>query len=52
MNGPLGKCFPHHGDFAEDEITPVDGEGVAILPGVRKCGRQDCVNVEHIERVL
>ena len=52
MNGTMGKCFPWHGDFAEDEVTPVDDEGVAILPGVRKCGKQDCVNSEHIERVL
>ena len=52
VNGTMGKCFPWHGDFAEDEVTPVDAEGVAILPGTRKCGKQDCVNSEHIERVL
>ena len=52
MNGPLGKCHPHHGDFDVDEVTPVDEFGVAMLPGRRKCGRQDCINVEHIEREL
>jgi len=52
VNGAFGKCHPWHGDFAEDEVTPVDIEGVAILPGKRKCGKQDCVNIEHIERVL
>lgn len=31
-------------------MTPVDVEGVAVLPGRRKCGRQDCVNVDHVER--
>jgi hypothetical protein len=25
---------------------------VAVLPGERKCGKQDCINVDHVERVL
>lgn len=49
VNGPLGKCQPWHGDFAGDELTPVDEDGVVVLPGVRKCGRKDCVNSDHIE---
>ena len=45
-----GKCLPWHGGFAADDITPVDENGKAILPGVRRCGHTDCVNPSHIER--
>jgi hypothetical protein len=48
----IDKCFPWHGMFGNDELTPVDEEGFPVLPGDRICGRKDCVNVEHIERVL
>jgi hypothetical protein len=42
--------LPWHGRFGADMVTPVDEDGVAVLPGVRKCGRLDCVNASHIER--
>jgi hypothetical protein len=43
-----GKCFPWHGFFGADEVTPVDDDGVAVMPGVRSCGNTDCVNVRHV----
>mgnify|MGYP003648681438 FL=1 len=49
VNSSEGKCFPWHGHFAADEITPVDDNGDEHLPGVRRCGNNDCCNVEHIE---
>jgi hypothetical protein len=42
--------LPWHGRFGSDMVTPVDEDGVAVLPGVRKCERLDCVNASHIER--
>jgi len=50
INGSLGKCHPWHGEFDMDEVTPLTDDGVAMLPGYRKCGKQDCVNPDHIER--
>jgi hypothetical protein len=43
-----GKCFPWHGRFAADEITPLDDDGKPMFPGVRQCGKNDCVNVAHV----
>jgi hypothetical protein len=43
-----GKCFPWHGSFAADEITPLDDDGNPMFPGVRSCGNNDCVNVAHV----
>ena len=43
-----GKCLPWHGGFAADDITPLDDEGKPVLPGVRGCGHNDCVNPSHI----
>lgn len=34
--------------FADDEVTPVDDDGVPVLPGVRMCGHTDCVNPDHV----
>jgi hypothetical protein len=45
-----GKCLPWHGQFAADEATPLDDDGVAVLPGVRACGHNDCVNPSHITK--
>jgi hypothetical protein len=46
----VGACLPWHGRFASDMVTPIDEEGVAVLPGLRKCGRIDCISPSHIER--
>jgi len=35
--------------FERDEITPVDDDGVAVMPGRRVCGNSDCVNPDHVE---
>lgn len=45
-----GKCIPWHGGFAADDVTPVNENGEPILPGVRRCGNNDCVSPSHIER--
>ena len=37
--------------FAADESTPVDDDGVPVMPGLRVCKNQDCVNPEHVEEV-
>ena len=49
VNSSEGKCFPWHGYFGADEVTPVDEEGNPYLPGVRRCGNNDCCNTDHIE---
>ena len=43
-----GKCLPWHGGFAGDDVTPLDDYGQPVLPGVRSCGHNDCVNPSHI----
>lgn len=45
----LGKCEPWRGMFAADEVTPVDDDGVMVMPGLRRCGNEDCVNPSHVE---
>jgi len=45
-----GRCTPWQGLFTADEVTPVDDDGLPVLPGKRLCGMNDCVNPEHIER--
>jgi hypothetical protein len=29
-------------------LTPVDADGMIVLPGYRTCGKSDCVSVSHI----
>jgi len=43
-----GDCIPHLGEFAPDQITPLDEEG-NIISGFRTCGKADCINANHIE---
>jgi len=40
--------LPWHGGFAGDDVTPLDDDGRLVLPGVRGCGHNDCVNPSHI----
>jgi hypothetical protein len=42
--------LPWHGGFAVDDVTPIDDDGFPVLPGVRLCGHNDCVNISHIEK--
>jgi len=42
-----GKCIPWHGNYAPDQITPVDDYGNPVMPGTRVCGNQDCVAPSH-----
>ena len=42
-----GECWPHHGEFDEDD-NPLDDFGLKLFDGIRKCGKKDCVNPEHI----
>lgn len=44
-----GKCYPWHGNFAADLVTPISEDGEKILPGIRICGNLDCVNPAHIK---
>ena len=42
-----GKCLPWRGLYL-NEVTPIRDDGALMLPGVRTCGHQDCVNVNHV----
>jgi hypothetical protein len=42
--------LPWHGGFAVDDVTPIDDDGLPVLPGVRACGHNDCVNISHIQK--
>lgn len=44
-----GKCYPWHGNFAADLITPITEDGEAVILGIRLCGNGDCVNPSHIQ---
>lgn len=46
---PAGdRCKPWRGMFDMDEVTPVDDDGIPVLPGWRECGNFDCVNPDHV----
>ena len=45
-----GKCIPWSGYFAADDVTPIHEDGSLVMPGVRRCGHNDCVNPSHQER--
>jgi hypothetical protein len=32
----------------DQELNPVDDDGVLVHPGERVCGHKDCVNPAHI----
>jgi hypothetical protein len=40
--------MPWGGYFAGDEITPIYEDGKKVMPGFRKCGRQDCCSPQHV----
>lgn len=44
----VGVCKPHSGEICWDTMRPLDKNGELFRPGLRLCGREDCVNVEHI----
>lgn len=44
----LGKCKPHKGEFDLDKNIPLDVHGIPFMPGYRRCGNADCVEVDHI----
>ena len=48
VHGSLGKCVPWHGRFAADFDTPIDDDGLVVMPGVRLCGKSDCVSPRHV----
>lgn len=43
------KCYPWHGLFAQDMVSPITEDGKLFLPGKRICGNLDCVNPSHIK---
>ena len=48
VHGPLGKCVPWQGHFAADLTTPIDDDGNPVMPGLRLCGKSDCVSPRHV----
>lgn len=47
----IRECIVWHGHFAADFVTPIDENGVEVMPGIRTCGNKDCVNVSHIAKL-
>lgn len=41
------RCTPHQG-LLDQNLNPVNSNGMAVLPGFRLCGHKDCVNPAHI----
>ena len=48
VDSESGKCRPHKGEFDWATRQPVDDQGKPILPGVRACRNDDCVEPDHI----
>jgi hypothetical protein len=48
----IGDCLPWHGSFDVDLVTPIDEDGNEVMPGLRSCGKRDCVNSNHVGRYL
>lgn len=46
----VSQCIDWHGHYADDMITPVDDDGLTVLPGKRSCGKSDCVNPAHVKK--
>ncbi len=44
-----GKCYPWHGHYAADLVTPISEDGDPVIIGERLCGNRDCVNPAHIK---
>jgi hypothetical protein len=42
-------CIVWHGHFGSDMVTPVDDDGLEVLPGKRTCGNADCVSPAHVK---
>ena len=43
-----GKCRPHQGRFDDDD-TPLKPDGQPFRPGIRLCGKRDCIAKSHIK---
>jgi hypothetical protein len=43
------RCLPWHGNYDIDMVTPVDEDGLQVLPGIRVCGKIDCVQPAHVK---
>lgn len=41
-------CIPWVGEIDLDTMTPIDNKGLPYMPGIRTCGRNDCVNSKHV----
>jgi len=41
------RCMPHKG-LLDQNLNPIDENGVLFLVGERVCGHKDCVNEAHI----
>jgi hypothetical protein len=50
VNHPvLGQifCVPHRGEL-DDDWNPIDSKGNLYKPGIRICGKKDCVHRDHV----
>jgi hypothetical protein len=43
----FGECLPWSGDFDTND-NPLNKDGSLYLPGLRKCGNSDCVQLDHV----
>lgn len=50
IKSEFGVCLPWHGYYAVDQITPVDEDGIPVMPGERLCGNRDCVQPKHLKK--
>lgn len=41
-------CIPWVGEIDLNTMTPIDNQGLPYMPGIRTCGRNDCVNSSHV----
>jgi hypothetical protein len=47
LDGKESPCRSWAGDY-DDEDRPLAKDGSRYMPGERRCGHSDCVNVDHV----
>ena len=40
-------CRPHQGEV-DNDLRPIDEHGRLYKPGLRSCGKSDCVRTDHV----
>lgn len=46
------ECRPWSGDVDLDSLAPIKADGSLHMPGVRLCGRTDCVAPKHVIQAM